>query len=130
MKTMKLVTGFAIAAMVLAGCSTTPRKDGAVLGTVLGAGLGAIVGNQSGHQGEGALIGAAAGAITGTAIGDAKKRAIENDQSNPPRQSQQTQPTRQNQSGDRLVYGHYETRVVRGSKGETYEERVWVPDPR
>ena len=45
MKTMKLATGFAVAAILLAGCSTTPRKDGAILGTVLGAGLGAVVGN-------------------------------------------------------------------------------------
>ena len=136
MKTVKLATGLTLVAIVAAGCSTTPRKDGAVLGTALGAGLGAIVGNQSGHQGEGALIGAAAGAIAGTAIGDAKKRAIENNPPTGPRQTQQAQSTQQTQQnhqthpGEPVVYGHYETRVVRGSNGETYEERVWVPDPR
>lgn len=98
---------------LLAGCETTPTQEGAVIGGALGAGAGAIIGNQSGHSGTGALIGGAAGALTGALVGDQvdenkKKKAAQN----------------QRPAGS----GHYETRLVRTPSGETYEERVWVPD--
>lgn len=126
MKNLALVTAIILVATVAAGCNTTPRKDGAVLGGLLGAGLGAVVGNQSGHMGEGALIGAAAGAITGTAIGDAKKAGLD---AQPQPQPQPTVVERRPVQQDRVVHGHYETRIVRGASGELYEERVWVPEP-
>ena len=99
-----------------------------MLGGLLGAGLGAIVGNQSGHMGEGALIGAAAGAVTGTVIGDAKKAGL--DAQRYPQHTQQSDVVqRQPIPQERVVRGHYETRIVRGASGEVYEERVWVPEP-
>ncbi len=98
-------------ALATGGCETTPTQEGAVLGGALGAGAGAIIGHQSGKQGEGALIGAAAGALTGALVGD---------------QVDERRSRRQNYSPTRR--GHYETRIVRGPNGETYEERVWVPD--
>ena len=121
-----LVTVTALALMVAAaGCNTTPTKDGAVLGGLLGGGLGAVVGNQSGHAGEGALIGAAAGAITGAAIGDAKKQGIRAQQQQVYREPAYVE--RPVQPQERVVRGHYETRIVETPTGETYEERVFVP---
>jgi uncharacterized protein YcfJ len=106
-------------ATVMAGCETTPVQDGALLGGALGAGAGAIIGNQSyGRSGEGALIGAAAGALAGALIGDQVQRS----RSEPYAYSQQSSST------TRTVTGHYENRIVRTPSGETYEERVWVPD--
>jgi len=98
--------------LALVGCETTSTQEGAVIGGALGAGAGAIIGNQSGHTGEGALIGAAAGALGGALVGDQvdKKRG---------------QNGRQTTTVQR---GHYETRLVTRPNGETYEERVWVPD--
>jgi len=109
---------FAVMTVALAGCETTPTQQGAILGGALGAGAGAIIGNQShGRTGEGALIGAAGGALAGALIGD---QVDENRR----RQGQQnvqvvSQPVER---------GHYETRLVRTPSGETYEERVWVPE--
>ena len=101
--------------LVLAvGCETTPTQEGAVIGGALGAGAGAIIGHQSGHQGEGALIGGAAGALTGALVGDQVDESRK-------RKQQPAQPSAQR--------GHYETRTVTTQSGETYEERVWVPDP-
>lgn len=106
------------AALLVAGCNTTPTQDGAILGGALGAGTGAIIGHQSGHQGEGALIGAGVGAITGALVGDQvderRKRQY------PQNQKTVAQPTR-------TQNGHYDIRIVRTPSGETYEERVWVP---
>ena len=110
----------------LVGCATTPTENAAVFGGALGAGLGAIVGNQSGHQGEGALIGAAAGALSGAVIGDSvtrQQRAPQRQGAPQTGQSQQAQPTI-------VQRGHYETRIVSTPSGETYEERIWVPDPK
>lgn len=120
-----LIAVVAVAALSLAGCETTPGEDGAILGTALGAGLGAIIGNQSGHAGEGALIGAGAGAITGGIIGSEvgqKRRAQQRYNAPPP------QPVYN--SGTPVQEGHYETRIVRGVNGESYEQRVWVPHHR
>ena len=110
-----LTTGTICAAlmMALAGCETTPTQQGAVVGGALGAGAGAIIGHQSGHQGEGALIGAAGGALAGALIGD------QVDEKRTRQQNRQTTTTQR---------GHYETRTVTTQSGETYEERVWVPD--
>ncbi len=108
------------AALLAAGCHTTPVQDGAVVGGALGAGTGAILGHQVGKGGEGALIGAGIGALTGALVGDqidkAGRRPV-----HPPHQ-----PTAYRSSGP-VVSGHYETRLVRTPSGETYEERVWVP---
>ena len=100
-----------VALFALLGCETTPTQDGAVIGGVLGAGAGAIIGNQSGHSGEGALIGAAGGALVGALAGDQVDEARKG----------QGQP-------EPVQRGHYETRIVTRPNGETYEERVWVPD--
>ncbi len=110
------------------GCATQSGHDGAVLGGLFGAGAGAIIGNQSGDAGEGALIGAGLGAIAGAIIGDSTektrytRREVIYVQSPPPVYTvvRTPQPIRQ--------AGHYETRLVRGSSGETYEERIWVYD--
>ncbi len=116
---------FALCAMT--GCETTPTQDGALLGGALGAGLGAIVGNQSGHGGEGALIGAGAGALVGAIMGN----EVEEQRAYAYHQSQHrpiaAPPPRPAHTSERVVRGHYETRVVESATGETYEERVWVP---
>lgn len=97
-----------------AGCTTTATQDGALLGGALGAGLGAVVGNQSGHAGEGALIGGAAGAITGAVVGDQYRK--------------ERRPVYRRDEDYRRADGHWETRVVRSPNGETFEERVFVPN--
>jgi surface antigen len=112
--------------LALSACNTTPVQDGVVAGGLLVSAAGAIIGHQSGRQGEGALIGAGLGALTGALIGDDIGRRqryyapAPAGQYAPPRAYAppvSAQPTR----------GYYETRVVRGSSGETYEERVFVP---
>ena len=123
---MKRLTALlaAIALVIgVSGCNTTGATDGAVIGTALGAGLGAIVGNQSGRAGEGALIGAGAGAITGALTGNEVEKRRQRQYANPPRQVQAPVPVSAPQAT-----GRYETRIVRTASGETYEERVWVPD--
>ena len=62
-----ILTGFAVLALLVAGCTTTQK--GAVIGTAIGAGAGAVIGHQSGHRTEGAVIGGAAGALGGAAVG-------------------------------------------------------------
>jgi uncharacterized protein YcfJ len=109
-----------------AGCNTTPTQDGALLGGALGAGLGAIVGNQSGHGGEGALIGAGAGALIGAIAGDQVEQQQRREHAYHHQQHRPAPPPAQS-SGDRVVRGHYETRIVESPTGEVYEERVWVP---
>lgn len=107
----------------LVGCNTTPIQDGAVIGAATGAGLGAIIGHQSGNQGEGALIGAALGGITGAIAGDQVRiRRQASAQYGPPAPTGQPTavPT------DRGP-GYWDTRTVRASSGEYYEQRVWVP---
>ncbi len=115
-----VLTGMVAAVGLLAGCNTTPTQDGAVVGSALGAGLGAIIGNQSGDAGEGALIGAGVGALTGALVGD----QVDEERRRARQGYAQPAPVAQPQ---RRVHGHYETRVVHGPNGETYEERVWVP---
>lgn len=100
-----------MALLALLGCETTSTQEGAVIGGALGAGAGAIIGHQSGHAGEGALIGAAGGALVGALTGDQVDERRK-------RRGQTTTVQR----------GHYETRLVTRPNGETYEERVWVPD--
>lgn len=109
----------ALSAVVLAGCETTPVQQGAVIGGALGAGAGAIIGNQSHHAGTGALIGGAAGALTGALVGDQIDEA--RTKGAMPRPAPAPAPTV-------IQRGHYENRIVRTHSGETYEERVWVPD--
>ena len=100
------------------GCETTPVQQGALMGGALGAGAGAIIGNQvHGQGGSGALIGAAAGALTGAIVGDQVERS-----------RHQAAVVHAAPSPAPTVTGHYENRIVRTPSGETYEERVWVPD--
>lgn len=117
MKWMKLaiIATVMVSMVALPGCETTPAQEGAVVGGGLGAASGAIIGHQSGNAGEGALIGAGVGAITGALVGDHVRKKRERRYSAPAASS----PT---------VHGHYETRIVRGPNGETYEERVFVRD--
>lgn len=118
----KHLAGMALTLGALAGCNTTPTQDGAILGGAIGAGLGAIVGNQSGHAGEGALIGAGAGALTGALVGDGVDERRQRRYAAPaPAPAPVAQPV-----GTTPVRGHYETRIVRGPNGETYEERVFI----
>jgi uncharacterized membrane protein YebE (DUF533 family) len=107
-----------VSMLALPGCETTPAQEGAVIGGGLGAATGAIVGNQSGNAGEGALIGAGVGAITGALVGDHVRKKRERRYAAP-----SAAPAPQ-----QTVRGHYETRIVRGANGETYEERVFVRD--
>jgi osmotically inducible lipoprotein OsmB len=121
----------AMALVLLAGslgCNTTPTQDGAVAGGLLGAAAGAIIGNQShGRSGEGALIGAGLGALTGALVGD----QVDEHRTRYHRAPVAAAPApAATASPAPVVYGHYETRIVRAPSGETYEERVWVPDPR
>lgn len=114
------VLALALVAGSMQGCNTTPTQEGAVAGGLLGAAAGAVIGNQSkGRSGEGALIGAGVGALTGALVGD---------QVDEHRSKYHEQPVAARPSGERVEYGHYETRIVRTQSGETYEERVWVPD--
>ena len=121
----RIVTTIALAgaSLMLAGCQTTPTQQGALTGAAIGAGAGAIIGNQSdGKSGEGALIGAGVGAITGALIGD---RVDENRQRRGQYNAAQSAPPPAPTTTSR---GHWETRTVRTQSGETYEERVWVPE--
>lgn len=108
--------------LALTGCETTPGKQGAVqggaAGALIGAGAGAIIGNQSGNAAEGALIGAGVGAVSGAAVGGAIGR---NRQQAAPPPPPVPAPTR-------VERGRYETRIVTAPNGQTYEERVWIPE--
>ena len=111
-KSVTIMTIAALAMAGLSGCQTTPTQQGAVIGGATGAAAGAIIGHQSGKQGEGALIGAAGGALVGALVGD----QVDERRNRNAAQSRTTQR------------GHWETRTVIPENGETYEERVWVPD--
>lgn len=115
---MAAVSIAALAALI--GCATTPTQEGALLGGALGAGAGAIIGNQShGRGGEGALIGGAVGALTGALVGDQVDEA---------RTKRAAPPAAPAPPPTVVQRGHYENRIVRTPSGETYEERVWVPE--
>lgn len=119
------LTGLVLLGVTLAGCETTSVQEGAVAGGLLGAGAGAIIGHQSGHKGNGALIGAAAGALTGALIGDQVDQRAKRGQVAPaPAPTHVAAPSYTQPAQT----GHYENRVVRTPAGESYEERVWVPD--
>lgn len=112
--TLALATvGVVAVALSLPGCETR-AQEGALIGGALGAGTGAIIGNQTGHAGGGAAIGGAIGALSGAIIGDQSDQAQRRHAPRPP--------------ATRTERGHYENRIVRTPSGETYEERVWVPD--
>ena len=106
------------------GCETTPTQQGALIGGGVGAATGAIIGNQVHRSGEGALIGGAIGALGGAIAGDqveqARRSAAARPVALPPRPPAPAATV--------TVRGHYENRIVRTATGETYEERVWVPD--
>lgn len=126
-KLMVYIVGVALIATTLSACTTTQK--GAALGGALGAGAGAIIGNQSGKEGEGALIGAAGGALAGALIGD----QVGQHKAKSGTQQVQAQPKAAPapSSGTPVLQksaGHYETRTVTSQSGETYQERVWVPD--
>lgn len=121
-KILALALGGLMLLALTAGCNTTPAQDGAVFGSLLGAGAGAIIGNQSNRTGEGALIGAGAGALAGALIGD----QVDESRANVRPKAAARNP--QYGANEPVVHGRYETRIVRTPSGETYEERVWVPD--
>ncbi len=123
----RILVAVALSAAVLAlstGCQTP--GEGAVYGGLLGAGTGALIGENSHHHaGEGALIGGAAGALGGAIVGNEVQKRREAQQRYysappPPPPGPVAAPAPQR--------GHYETRLVKTASGETYEERVWVPD--
>ena len=60
----KNVAAAILAALVLAGCGTTP-SDRMLSGGLLGAGAGAAIGSVTGGVGTGAVIGAVSGAALG-----------------------------------------------------------------
>ncbi|MDQ0303471.1 YMGG-like glycine zipper-containing protein [Ancylobacter polymorphus] len=62
------LTVIAVAALLVAGCTTTQRRAGT--GAVIGAGTGAVIGGIAGG-GTGAAWGAGIGAVAGGAIGAA-----------------------------------------------------------
>jgi outer membrane protein OmpA-like peptidoglycan-associated protein len=72
MRPSPLITGFAIAGLLSAGCATNPldtkTKQGAVIGAIGGALAGAAIGGKD-HRAGGALIGAATGAVAGGLLG-------------------------------------------------------------
>jgi uncharacterized membrane protein YebE (DUF533 family) len=118
---------FGLLLTLVVGCQTTPVQQGALMGGALGAGAGAIIGNQShGRGGEGALIGAGVGALTGALVGDQVDKARrEGAASAQPAPAPPPAPAPAPVAAQR---GHYENRIVKTASGETYEERVWVPD--
>lgn len=148
----------AVLAALCVGCETTPVQQGALLGGALGAGAGAIIGNQVHHQGgSGALIGGAAGALTGAIVGDQVEKSRQRAAAAPPSPPQtvvvqqpppppvvvqqpappQTVIVQQPPPSQTVIVqpaptptvtGHYENRIVRSPSGETFEQRVWVPD--
>ena len=139
MKSRILIPAILLSGMVLSGCATTQTgQEGSVLGGLLGATAGAIIGHQTGDAGEGALIGAGLGAIAGGAIGDSQENTRYNGRYNtteeivyrpaPVRYEVRTVRTVHRTVPVRRVAGHYETRLVRGPSGETYEERIWIYD--
>ena len=65
MRTHALVMGFA-AALLLAGCGTSPGER-AVSGGLIGAAGGAAIGAAVGNPAAGAAIGAVGGAVVGAA---------------------------------------------------------------
>jgi hypothetical protein len=69
-----------------------------------------------------------AGAIVGDQVDDNRRQRprSQTQTASPPPQTQTAPPPPQS---ERRVRGHYETRVVVTESGETYEERVFVPDP-
>lgn len=109
--------------LALTGCETTPGQQGAVqggaAGALIGAGAGAIIGNQSGNAAEGALIGAGVGAVSGAAVGGAIGKS---------REQQRYAPPPQVPPPSRVERGRYETRIVTAPNGQTYEERIWIPE--
>lgn len=111
-RTLVVAVLLVLAATLLPACASTPARQGAVIGGATGALIGGIVGHQDGKAAEGAGIGAAVGGLTGALIGDTVDE----------RRDRQAQQQQQPQAG------HYETRIVRTPSGESYEERVWVPD--
>lgn len=141
MKLNLTIVGIAVLAVALGGftgCNTTPTQDGAVAGGLIGAGAGAIIGNQNhGRSGEGALIGAGVGALTGALIGDQvdehrdrkaqQQQAQPVEQASPPPQPAPA-PAQAPAQTAQAQTGHWETRTVTTESGETYEERVWVPE--
>ena len=73
---MKKILAAAVAATLLAGCTTTDPYTGqqktsnTAGGALVGAGVGALAGLAVGGNGKGALIGAAIGGLAGGAIGN------------------------------------------------------------
>lgn len=65
---MKKIIVIALAALSVAGCTTTERRAGT--GALIGGGTGAVIGGIAGG-GRGAVAGAAIGAGTGAIIGAA-----------------------------------------------------------
>ncbi|ADZ69863.1 glycine zipper domain-containing protein [Polymorphum gilvum] len=66
---MKRIVGVAIAALVLAGCSSDSQRDRTLVGGGLGAATGAAIGAAAGSSAGAALAGAALGAVGGGLIG-------------------------------------------------------------
>ena len=131
-KVISIVLATGMLAGLSLGCNTTPTQDGAIIGGALGAASGAVIGHQSGRrQGEGALIGAGVGALTGALIGDQvdehrqRHRGTAYQPAPSPARSYHGYPAGQS---TRVERGRYETRIVTTPSGETYEERVWVPE--
>ena len=111
------------------GCQTTPTQTGAMEGAILGAGAGAVIGNQShGRSGEGALIGAGLGALTGALIGDHVDERRSNRSGQAYARPQPAPAPQAPAASQPAPTGHWETRTTRTASGETYEERVWVPN--
>jgi hypothetical protein len=76
----KLVGGFLLGAIMMAGpgCeSMGPNtSQGAAVGAISGAVIGGIIGHQSGEGAEGAAVGAAAGGVYGGIVGNEKDQEI------------------------------------------------------
>lgn len=84
MKTMKLVSSYAIAFVFLfSACkSMNKTQKGAVIGTAGGAAAGAVIGKAAGNTALGAIIGATVGGVTGAVIGrqmDKQAKEIKNE---------------------------------------------------
>nr|AUN37012.1 hypothetical protein [uncultured bacterium] len=108
-----------LAPILGSGCETSTGR-GAAGGGAVGAVLGGVIGhNSGGHTAEGAAIGGAIGAATGAVAGHEVDK-----------QREERYRREHRYENGKKVYGHYENRVVRGSNGEQYEERVWVPESR
>jgi len=72
-RTIGLISGAMLSAVLIAGCESANGHEGAVIGGAAGAAGGALIGSAAaghGNRGTGALIGGVVGGAAGAVAGD------------------------------------------------------------